>query len=162
VLGEPSPGSPLIPSLLYSFFQLEFCCVTVAILVGAVAERGRLMPAMFFVFLWVTLVYAPVACWAWNVNGWASKFGVLDFAGGGPVEIGSGVGGLAYAWVIGHRNERELVNFRPHNVTLVTLGTFMLWLQCRVSIRRKPSSRVRGSQLLYRCIHRRYCLVFGE
>jgi Amt family ammonium transporter len=94
---------------------------------GAVAERGRMMPTMLFVFFWVTLVYAPVACWAWNINGWAFKYGVLDFAGGGPVEIGSGVGGLAYAWVIGRRNERELVNFRPHNVTLVTLGTFMLW-----------------------------------
>ncbi|PVG03017.1 putative ammonium transporter [Serendipita vermifera] len=126
-LEAPSPGSPLIPTMLYSLFQMEFCCVTVAILVGAVAERGRLMPAMLFVFFWVTLVYAPVACWPWNVNGWAFKWGVADYAGGGPVEIGSGVGGLAYAWVLGRRSERELINFRPHNVTLVTLGTFMLW-----------------------------------
>ncbi|CAG7854211.1 Ammonium transporter MEP3 [Serendipita indica DSM 11827] len=126
-LGDPSPGSPLIPTLLYSLFQMEFCCVTVAILMGAIAERGRVMPAMLFVFVWVTLVYAPVACWVWNINGWAFKWGVADYAGGGPVEIGSGVGGLAYSWVIGRRHERELVNFRPHNVTLVTLGTFMLW-----------------------------------
>jgi ammonium transporter, Amt family len=126
-LGEPSPGSPLIPTLLYSFFQLQFCAVTVAILVGAVAERGRIMPAMLFVVFWVIIVYAPVACWAWNINGWAFKMGVIDFAGGGPVEIGSGVGGLAYAWVLGRRNERELVNFRPFSVTLVTLGTFILW-----------------------------------
>jgi ammonia channel protein AmtB len=47
--------------------------------------------------------------------------------GGGPVEIGSGVGGLAYAWVLGRRQPSELVNFRPHNVSLVSLGTFMLW-----------------------------------
>ncbi|KAG8774801.1 hypothetical protein FRB91_010312 [Serendipita sp. 411] len=127
VLGDPSPGSPLIPALLYSFFQLEFCCVTVAILMGAIAERGRLMPCMLFVFFWVSLVYAPVACWPWNINGWAFKWGVADYAGGGPVEIGSGVGGLAYSWVLGRRHKRELVNFRPHNVTLVTLGTFMLW-----------------------------------
>jgi Amt family ammonium transporter len=126
-LGDPSPGSPLVPTLLYSLFQLEFCCVTVSILMGAIAERGRVMPAMLFTFFWVTLVYAPVACWPWNVNGWAFKWGVADYAGGGPVEIGSGMGGLAYSWVIGRRNERELVNFRPHNVTLVTLGTFMLW-----------------------------------
>lgn len=43
--------------------------------------------------------------------------------GGGPVEIGSGVGGLAYAWVIGRRKEQELLNFRPHNVALVGLGS---------------------------------------
>jgi ammonia channel protein AmtB len=37
VLADPSPGSPLIPDLLYSFYQLEFCCVTVAILMGGVS-----------------------------------------------------------------------------------------------------------------------------
>jgi ammonium transporter, Amt family len=127
VLGVASPGSPLIPDLLYSFFQLEFCAVTVGILMGATAERGRVMPAMVFTFFWITLVYSPVACWAWSSNGWAFKWGVLDYAGGGPVEIGSGMGGLAYSWVLGRRRSRELVNFRPHNVTLVALGTFMLW-----------------------------------
>lgn len=127
VLAEPSPGSPLIPELLYSFYQLEFCCVTVAILMGGVAERGRVMPAMVFAFLWATLVYCPVACWAWNVNGWGFKWGVLDYAGGGPVEIGSGVGGLALSWVLGRRSQSQLLNFRPHNVSLVVLGTFMLW-----------------------------------
>ena len=50
-----------------------------------------------------------------------------SYAGGGPVEIGSGVSGLAYAWVLGRRSERELLNFRPHNVSLVYLGTAMLW-----------------------------------
>jgi len=127
VTGLPSPGSPLIPDLLYALFQLQFCAVTVGILMGAIAERGRVMPAMVFSFLWVTLVYSPVAYWAWGINGWAFKWGVLDYAGGGPVEIASGVGGLAYSWVLGRRRSRELVNFRPHNVTLVALGTFMLW-----------------------------------
>jgi ammonium transporter, Amt family len=127
VLGAPSTGSPLIPSLAYSFFQLEACCVTVAIIIGAVAERGRLMPAMVFIFVWVTLVYAPVAYWAWNPNGWAFKFGVLDFAGGGPVEIGSGVGGLAYSWILGRRAERETANFRSYSPVLISLGTFILW-----------------------------------
>ncbi|KIO33577.1 hypothetical protein M407DRAFT_186135 [Tulasnella calospora MUT 4182] len=127
VLNAPSPGSPLIPELLYSFYQLQFAAVTVAILMGAVAERGRVLPAMIFAFIWTTVVYAPVACWVWNVNGWAFKWGVLDYAGGGPVEIGSGLGGLAYSWVLGRRAKRELINFRPHNVSLVTLGTFMLW-----------------------------------
>ncbi|KAI0035285.1 ammonium transporter [Vararia minispora EC-137] len=126
-LDDASPGSPLIPELLYAFFQMEFACVTVGILVGGVAERGRVIPAMVFSFFWMTLVYCPLACWAWNTSGWAFTWGVLDFAGGGPVEIGSGVGGLAYAWVLGRRRERELLNFRPHNVSLVALGTFLLW-----------------------------------
>lgn len=43
------------------------------------------------------------------------------------MEIGSGVGGFAYAWVLGRRQEKELLNFRPHNVSMVNLGTFILW-----------------------------------
>ncbi|KJA25887.1 hypothetical protein HYPSUDRAFT_75862 [Hypholoma sublateritium FD-334 SS-4] len=127
VEAEPSPGSPLLPEILYSFFQMEFACVTAGILMGGLAERGRVLPAMIFTFCWVTVVYCPLVCWIWSTHGWAFKWGVLDFAGGGPVEIGSGVAGLAYSWVLGRRNERELLNFRPHNVSLVGLGTFMLW-----------------------------------
>lgn len=81
VLGEPSPGTPLLPDILYSFFQMEFACVTAGILVGGIAERGRVMPAMVFIFIWMTLVYCPLVCWAWSANGWAAKWGVLDFAG---------------------------------------------------------------------------------
>ena len=37
------------------------------------------------------------------------------------------MGGLALSWVLGRRTEKELINFRPHNVSLVALGTFLLW-----------------------------------
>lgn len=127
VLGAPSPGSPLIPELLYSFYQMQFCAVTAALVIGSVAERGRVIPAMVFIFFWATLVYCPVACWAWNVNGWGFQYGVLDYAGGGPVEIGSGVSALAYSWVLGRRNEKMMLNFRPHNISLITIGTVFLW-----------------------------------
>ncbi|SLM41128.1 ammonium transporter [Lasallia pustulata] len=126
-LGAPSPGSPLIPELLYSFYQMQFAATTGAIVVGAVAERGRLIPMMVFIFFWATLVYCPIACWAWNVNGWAFKYGVMDYAGGGPVEIGSGMSALAYSMVLGRRQEKMMINFRPHNVSLITLGTVFLW-----------------------------------
>ncbi|KAI2635465.1 ammonium transporter [Xylaria nigripes] len=126
-LAVPSPGSPLIPELLYSFYQMMFCGVTAALVVGAVAERGRMLPAMVFTFFWCTIVYCPLACWVWNVNGWAFNYGVLDYAGGGPVEIGSGMSALAYSWILGRRHEKMMLNFRPHNVSLVTLGTVFLW-----------------------------------
>ncbi|KAK3328850.1 ammonium transporter AmtB-like domain-containing protein [Apodospora peruviana] len=126
-LGAPSPGSPLVPELLYSFYQMQFCGVTAALVIGATAERGRVIPAMIFTFFWATLVYCPLACWAWNLNGWAFNYGVLDYAGGGPVEIGSGASALAYSWVLGRRNEKMMLNFRPHNISLITLGTVFLW-----------------------------------
>jgi hypothetical protein len=60
---------------------MQFAAVTVAIVMGAIAERGRVLPAMVFSFLWATIVYCPIACWVWNVNGWAFNYGVLDYAG---------------------------------------------------------------------------------
>lgn len=39
---------------------MEFACVTVGILMGGIAERGRVLPAMVFAFLWATLVYCPI------------------------------------------------------------------------------------------------------
>ncbi|KAI6133381.1 ammonium transporter [Pisolithus croceorrhizus] len=119
---SPTASNGFIGNLAnFGLLNMEFACV------GGIAERGRVLPAMIFTFLWMTLVYCPLACWAWNVNGWGYKWGVLDYAGGGPVEIGSGVAGLAYAWVLGRRQEKELLNFRPHNVAMVNLGTFILW-----------------------------------
>ena len=69
--------------------------------VGAIAERGRLGPTIFFIFWWSTLVYDPIACWTWNAGGWASKRGVLDFAGGTPVHINSGTASLAISIYLG-------------------------------------------------------------
>ncbi|KAK9452381.1 ammonium transporter AmtB-like domain-containing protein [Limtongia smithiae] len=108
-------------------FQGLFCAVTGAIIVGASAERGRLIPVFAFCFVWATLVYCPLTCWIWNSNGWAAKFGVLDYAGGGPVEIGSGFSGLAYAWVLGPRLERTRANSHPHDLIRVAIGTLFLW-----------------------------------
>ena len=134
----PDPRAPIqllsgmvpfsVPSYtcLYSS-QMQFAATTGAIVVGAVAERGRLIPMMVFIFFWATLVYCPIACWAWNLNGWGFKYGVMDYAGGGPVEIGSGMSALAYSMVLGRRQEKMMINFRPHNVSLITLGTVFLW-----------------------------------
>ena len=48
---------------------MQFLGVTAALVIGAVAERGRVIPAMVFTFIWATLVYCPLACWTWGANG---------------------------------------------------------------------------------------------
>lgn len=90
VLAAPSVGSAKIPDLMFAVYQGMFACITVALAVGAVAERGRMLPCVVFMFVWTTVVYDPIACWTWNSNGWAFKMGGLDFAGGTPVHIASG------------------------------------------------------------------------
>lgn len=98
---------------------------------GAIADRGRILPALIFIFIWATVVYDPIAYWTWNANGWLFNLGSLDFAGGTPVHINSGVAALAYALMLGRRAGYDKVRglpYRPHNVTHVVLGTVFLWV----------------------------------
>src|SRR5882762_290778 len=99
------------------------------IAIGAIAERGRLGPALVFVFIWSTLVYDPIACWTWNKNGWSDIRGILDFAGGTPVHISSGTAALAISIYLGQRRGygTERLAYKPHNTTYVVLGTIFLW-----------------------------------
>lgn len=119
-----------LPELVYATYQLMFACLVPAVLLGAAAERSRILPAMIFIFCWTTLVYDMLAHWIWSVNGWAFKWGVLDYAGGVPVEIASGTGGLAYSYFIGRRRGygTEGILFKPSNVSQVVLGTVFLWV----------------------------------
>ncbi|KAL5002722.1 ammonium transporter AmtB-like domain-containing protein [Aspergillus recurvatus] len=130
VLGAPSVGSTKVPDLLFAVFQGMFAAITVALAVGAVAERGRMLPCMVFVFIWSTIIYDPVACWTWNASGWVFQLGGLDFAGGTPVHIVSGTTALAYSLMLGKRRGHGTheLNYRPHNVTHVVIGTVFLWV----------------------------------
>ncbi|PVH88094.1 methylammonium permease 3 [Cadophora sp. DSE1049] len=94
-----------IPDIAFCLYQLLFCTVTVQILIGGSFERGRILPSLLFAFFWATIVYCPVAYWTWNGNGWLYNLPDLDYAGGGPVHIASGV----------------------NNTTMVFLGTVLIW-----------------------------------
>ncbi|CEG69742.1 hypothetical protein RMATCC62417_05763 [Rhizopus microsporus] len=124
VLDSPSIGSDKIPELLFCVYQGMFAALTPALVFGSGAERGRLLPMVFFIFIWTTIVYDTVACWTWNPQGWIAKLGVLDFAGGSPIHITSGFSSLAYALILGRRQTDE---FKPHNMSNVILGTAFIW-----------------------------------
>lgn len=128
-LAAPATGASYLPDLLYAVYQCMFAAITPALAIGAASERGRLLPCMVFIFIWTTIVYDPLACWTWNSSGWLYVLGSYDFAGGTPVHISSGFAALAYSVMLGKRRghgTREL-NYRPHNVTHVVLGTVFLW-----------------------------------
>ncbi|KAF7596382.1 hypothetical protein BBP40_002126 [Aspergillus hancockii] len=128
VMVAPSPGSAVLPEIVFCLFQLLFCACTVMILAGGAFERGSILPSLIFSFLWATIVYCPLARWTWSSNGWLYIFGAIDFAGGGPVHIASGVSALAYAMVLGKRVHHGEPSLRkPHNTTLVFLGTVLIW-----------------------------------
>jgi ammonium transporter, Amt family len=115
-----------IPQLVFFAFQAAFCIVTVALVSGAVVERVRFVPLLVFSALWSVLVYAVLAHWAFG-GGWLQAHGTLDFAGGVPVEMGSGFSALAAALVVGARKDYGRQALLPHNAVYVLLGAGMLW-----------------------------------
>jgi Amt family ammonium transporter len=115
-----------IPHLLFFAFQASFCIVTTALVSGAVVERMRFGPFLIFAALWSILVYAVLAHWAFG-GGWLQANGTLDFAGGVPVEMGSGFSALAAALVVRARKDYGRQALLPHNAVYVLVGAGLLW-----------------------------------
>ncbi len=122
---EPREGLA-IPELLFAVFQATFCIITAALVSGAIVERMRFGPYVAFIAIWSCLVYAPLAHWVWG-GGWLAANGVLDWAGGVPVEMASGFSALAAAVVVGARRDYGRQALLPHNAVYALLGAGLLW-----------------------------------
>jgi Amt family ammonium transporter len=115
-----------IPHLVFMAFQATFCIITTALVSGAVVERMSFGAFMIFAALWSVLVYSVMAHWAFG-GGWLIEGGTLDFAGGVPVEMGSGFSALAAALVVGSRKDYGRQALLPHNAVFVLIGAGLLW-----------------------------------
>ena len=58
-----------IPTLAFVMFQMTFAIITVALLSGAIADRAKFGAWIVFIAAWITLIYAPVAHWAFASQG---------------------------------------------------------------------------------------------
>jgi Amt family ammonium transporter len=129
-IGNPNTLAPTIPETVYLCFQMTFAIITPALIAGAFAERMKFSAMLWFIGLWATLVYAPVAHWVWGPDGFlnsgndAAWVKVLDFAGGTVVHVNSGVAGLACALMLGKRKDTG----PAHNVVLTFIGASLLWV----------------------------------
>ncbi len=117
-------GEQTIPAALFMLFQMKFAIITPALISGAVAERIKFSGYLVFTLLWSILIYAPLACWTWNSNGWLMNLGALDFAGGTVVHLSSGMSAIALIMILGPRKSKTLP---PNNITLTLLGAGLLW-----------------------------------
>ena len=136
----------VIPELTFVAFQGTFAAITVALIVGAFAERIKFSAVLIFSVLWFTFSYLPVAHMVWYWDGpdaitdaksletvtanagfmWAK--GALDFAGGTVVHINAAVAGLVGAYMIGKRVGYGKENMTPHSLTLTMVGASLLWV----------------------------------
>ena len=124
----PDSMSGSIPESVFMMFQMTFAIITPALIVGAFAERMKFSAMLWFMGLWFTLIYAPVAHWVWGSGGWLFDKGILDFAGGTVVHINAGIAGLVAALVLGKRKGYPTVSMAPHNLNFTIIGAAMLWV----------------------------------
>ncbi|NPD16581.1 ammonium transporter [Xinfangfangia sp. D13-10-4-6] len=124
----PDTLSGTIPEYVFISFQMTFACITSALIIGGFAERIKFKAVMLFIFLWVSIVYFPVAHMAWDANGLFFGWEVFDFAGGTVVHINAGVAALVGAICVGKRVGYGKENMQPHSLTLTLVGASILFV----------------------------------
>ncbi|MGB7933390.1 MAG: ammonium transporter [Gammaproteobacteria bacterium] len=121
--------SGAIPETVFMTFQMTFAIITPALIVGAFAERMKFSALLWFMGIWFTVIYAPIAHMVWGGDGgllW--DWGVLDFAGGTVVHINAGIAGLVACLVLGKRKGYPGTAMPPHNLGYTVMGASMLWV----------------------------------
>jgi Amt family ammonium transporter len=136
----------VIPEFAFVAFQATFAAITVALIVGAFAERMKFAAVLLFSGLWFTFAYLPIAhmVWFWTgpdaikdaatlavetaKAGFLFQKGALDFAGGTVVHINAAVAGLVGAYLIGKRVGYGKEPMAPHNLVMTMIGASLLWV----------------------------------
>jgi Amt family ammonium transporter len=113
------------------FFQMVFVATAASVVSGALAERIKIWPFMFFCVLLTGVIYPLVGSWTWG-GGWLSAMGFKDFAGSTIVHSVGGWAALTGAIVLGARRRRFDAQGRAKalpnsSLPLMTMGTFILW-----------------------------------
>ncbi|MCB9641140.1 MAG: ammonium transporter [Myxococcales bacterium] len=125
-------AAPNLPLHAHWLFQAAFCGAAATIVAGGVAERMKFSAYLIYSFIISSLIYPIIGHWVWG-GGWLSQFGFHDFAGSAVVHATGGCAALVGAILIGPRFGKFKSDGSPnfiagHNIPLVALGVFILWL----------------------------------
>ena len=123
---DPIGYAGTIPHAVFMVYQMMFAIITPALISGAIVERMSFKAYFWFILLWSTFVYSPLAHMVWG-RGFLGELGALDFAGGTVVHISSGVAAVVAVLVVGSRKDFATRPHTPHNVPYVLLGIGLLW-----------------------------------
>jgi Amt family ammonium transporter len=130
-----------IPILASWLFQVVFAGTAATIVAGAMTERTKFTAYLAYSFLISLFIYPVVVHWVWSGAGWLNTYsgntidswGFTDFAGSTVVHSVGGWAALMGAIILGPRlgkygSDGKPRPIRGHNVSLVFLGVFILWL----------------------------------
>jgi hypothetical protein len=71
---KPDTVQGVIHEYVFMTFQLTFAAITPALIIGAFAERMKFSAVLWFMALWLTFIYAPIAHMVWGgVAGWPDE-----------------------------------------------------------------------------------------
>lgn len=131
----PHEGEPW--DFTFLLFQMMFAATAATIASGAMAERTRYGAYLIGAVVISGFIYPVFGSWVWSGiyggQGWLAKLGFIDFAGSTVVHSVGAWCALAGILVLGPRLGRFAADGTPrvipgHNLSLVTLGGFVLWL----------------------------------
>jgi Amt family ammonium transporter len=114
------------------FFQVVFVATAMSIVSGAVAERMKLWPFLFFAVVLTGVIYPIQGHWSWG-GGFLAELGYVDYAGSGIVHLAGAAAALAGVLLLGARTGKygpngKVLPMPGANLPLATIGTFILWL----------------------------------
>ncbi len=124
---QPDSLNGVIPEYVFLIFQLTFAAITPALIIGGFAERIKFSAVLWFMALWFTFCYVPIAHMVWG-GGFLGALGAKDFAGGTVVHINAGIAALVGCLVLGKRIGYGREAMPPHNLTLTMVGASLLWV----------------------------------
>ncbi|MBE0622642.1 MAG: ammonium transporter [Burkholderiales bacterium] len=124
---KPDTLSGVIPEYVFVVFQLTFAAITPALIVGGFAERMKFSAVLWFMALWVTFCYVPIAHMVWG-GGFLAGLGAKDFAGGTVVHVNAGIAALVGCVMLGKRIGYGKEAMPPHSLTMTMVGAALLWV----------------------------------
>lgn len=131
-------GNPDAGGFGFLLFQMVFCATAATITSGAMAERTRFYAYLVYSVVISGMIYPVFGSLAWSNlfdadnAGLLAEMGFIDFAGSTVVHsIGAWLG-LAGTIVLGprigkYRGDGKIFPIFGHNMSMATLGVFILW-----------------------------------
>lgn len=115
----------------FILFQTVYCAAAVAIVLGAMAERTKLLAFVLYSASIALLIFPIAGHWIWG-GGWLAAMGFHDYAGSAVVHMTGGVAAFFGAKIVGPRIGKYSKEGQPraipgHNLTQGALGVLILW-----------------------------------